>query len=338
MSELLETRGIVIVEWFASAYVKRDCVGALYCTEAYSFMTYQPIHGVICPAVTPLKPDGDINRDMIRPLVDFLIDKGVAGIYPLGTTGEGPLFTTDERKAVAEATVDAVAGRVPVIIHTGAITTGETIALTRHAQSVGADAASVITPWYFPLDDAALEAHYGAIYEAVPDFPVYLYNLPAMAQNSLSAALVTRLARRYENCVGLKDSSGDLGTMFATNHLQEGRFNTCIGPDGLILAGLSMGLDATVSGSLNYIPEIIVGLYRSINAGDLVRARQLQGQQQAVSEVVAGGGWLPVVKGIMAERGLPVGGVRAPLQSAPDEAVRACIAQLRALKVELSRA
>jgi len=298
-------------------------------------MFYQPIRGVICPTVTPLKPNGDINADMIRPLVDFLIDRGVAGIYPLGTTGEGPLFTTDERKAVAAATVAAVAGRVPVIIHTGAITTGETIELTRHAQSVGADAASVITPWYFPLDDEALGAHYGAIYEAAPDFPVYLYNLPAMAQNSLSAALVTRLARRYENCVGLKDSSGDLGVMFATNHLKDGRFNTCIGPDGLILAGLSMGLDATVSGSLNYIPEIIAGIYEAFGAGDLTRARQLQQQQQAVSAVVASSGWLPVVKGIMAERGLPVGGVRSPLLSAPEEAVRACIAQLRALKVDL---
>lgn len=299
-------------------------------------MPYQPIQGVICPTVTPLKPDGAINRDMIRPLVDFLIDKGVAGIYPLGTTGEGPLFSTEERKSVAAATVEAVAGRVPVIIHTGAITTGETIELTRHAQSVGADAASVITPWYFPLDDAALEAHYGAIYQAAPDFPVYLYNLPAMAQNSLSAALVTRLARRYENCVGLKDSSGDLSTMFATNHLQQGRFNTCIGPDGLILAGLSMGLDATVSGSLNYIPEIITGIYESFRAGDLARTRQLQQQQQAVSAVVSSGGWLPVVKGIMAERGLTVGGVRAPLLPASDEATRACIAQLRALKVDLS--
>ena len=265
-------------------------------------MTYEPIRGVICPTVTPLESDGAINPDVIRPLVDWLIDSGVAGIYPLGTTGEGPLFTTEERKAIAAATVEAVAGRVPVIIHTGAISTGETIELTRHAQAVGADAASVITPWYFPLDEAALEAHYGAVYEAAPDFPIYLYNLPAMAGNSLSAALVTRLARRYENCVGLKDSSGDLGVMFATNHLQGGRFNTCIGPDGLILAGLSMGLDATVSGSLNYIPEIITGIYDAFRAGDWERARRLQQQQQAVSAVVAGGGWLPIVKGIMAER------------------------------------
>jgi len=300
-------------------------------------MTYQPIRGVICPTVTPFKANGDINPDAIAPLVDWLIEVGAAGIYPLGSTGEGPLFTTEERKAVAAATVEAVAGRAPVIVHSGAITTGETIELTRHAQSIGADAASVITPWYFQYSEEALEAHYRAVLETAPDFPVYLYNLPKFANNSLSAALVTRLARTYANCVGLKDSSGDLTTMFATNHLKDGRFNTCIGPDGLILAGLSMGLDATVSGSLNYIPEIIVGIYDAFCAGDLARARQLQKQQQAVSAVVQGGGWLPVVKGIMTERGLPVGGARPPWPPASEDAVRACIAQLRALKVDLSR-
>ena len=243
---------------------------------------------------------------------------------------------TDERKSIAAAAVEAVAGRVPVIVHTGAITTGETIELTRHAKDIGADAASVITPYYYRHSEETLEAHYGAILEAASDFPVYLYNLPNFGNNTLSAALVTRLARNYDNCVGLKDSSGDLQTMFATNHLQNGRFNTAIGPDSLILAGLSLGLDATVSGSLNYIPEIVVGIYAAFQAGDFQSARQLQKQQKAVSDVVASGGWLTIVKGIMAERGLPVGGVRPPMQSASEEAIRACMAQLRALKVDLS--
>ena len=194
-------------------------------------MTFQPItRGVICPTITPLKPNGDINPAMIPPLVDYLIDRGIAGIYPLGSTGEGPLFNVAERQAIAEATVEAVAGRVPVIIHTGAASTRDTIALTKHARDIGADAASVITPWYYRHSEAALEAHYRAILEAVPGFPVYLYNLPNFANNTLSLALVTRLARAYDNCVGLKDSSGDLMTMCAVNHLQDGRFNTAIGP------------------------------------------------------------------------------------------------------------
>ena len=302
-------------------------------------MTYQPIkRGVICPTVTPLKPDGEVNPDMIGPLVDFLIDRGVAGIYPLGSTGEGPLFTTEERKAVAAATVEAVAGRLPVIVHTGAMTTGETMALTRHAQSIGADAASVITPWYFQHSEEALEAHYRAILEAVAGFPVWLYNLPKFANNNLSAALVTRLARTYENCVGLKDSSGDLLTMCAVNHLQNGRFNTAIGPDNLILAGLALGLDCSVSGNSNHFPEIVAGIHAAFQAGDLAKARKLQKQLQAASEVIGSAGWLTAVKGVLAERGLPVGGVRPPMLRASEEAIRACIAQLRALKVDLSPA
>ena len=299
-------------------------------------MPYQPIRGVICPTVTPLKPNGDINPDMIRPLVDYLLSHGVAGIYPLGTTGEGPLFSLDERKAVAAATVAAVAGRAPVIIHTGAISTRDTLELTRHARDIGADAASVITPWYYPLSDAQLEAHYRAIFDATPDFPIYLYNLPAMAGNRLSAALVTRLALAHENCAGLKDSSGDLNVMFATNHLRDGRFNTAIGPDNLILAGLSLGLDATVSGGLNLTPEIITGIYNAYQAGDMARAREWQGLQHRAGAVLARGGWLAAAKGLMKARGLDVGMVRPPLQPAPDDLLRELLAELKALGVELS--
>lgn len=300
-------------------------------------MPHQPIHGVICPTVTPLNPQGGVNLDMIRPLADWLIDKGVAGIYPLGSTGEGPLFSTAERKAVAAAAVEAVAGRAPVIVHTGAITTAETIALTRQARDIGATAASVITPWYFQYSEEALEAHYSAILEALPDFPIYLYNLPKFASNNLSAGLVTRLARRYDNCVGLKDSSGDLLTMCAVNHLRDGRFNTAIGPDNLILAGLAMGLDCSVSGNSNHFPEIVVGIHKAFQAGDLTAAQRLQKQLKAASDVVGSAGWLPVVKGIMAARGLPVGGARPPFQPASEETIRACLAQLRALKVDMSR-
>ncbi len=301
-------------------------------------MPYQPIkRGVICPIVTPLKANGEINPDMIGPLVDFLIDRGVAGIYPLGSTGEGPLFSTDERKAIAAATVEAVAGRVPVIVHTGAMTTAETIALTRHARSVGADAASVVTPWYFTHGDEALDAHYRAVLEAADGFPVWLYNLPKFANNSLSAALVTRLARGYKNCVGLKDSSGDLMTMCAVNHLLGGRFNTAIGPDNLILAGLALGLDCSVSGNSNQCPEVVAGIHDAWHAGEMARAQALQRQLKAASDVIGAAGWLTAVKGVMTARGLPVGPVRPPMPRASDEAIRACIAQLRALKVDLSR-
>lgn len=299
-------------------------------------MRFEPIRGVISPIVTPLKPDGAVNLNMLAPLVDFLIAAGIKGIYPLGTTGEGLLFSPAERKAVAAATVEAVAGRVPVIIHSGAITTRETLDLTQHAQAIGANAAAIITPFYFRHSEAALEQHYRTILRALPDFPIYLYNLPAMSGNVLTTALVTRLARAHPNAVGLKDSSGDLTTLFATNHLHKGRFNTAIGPDSLILAGLAMGLDAAVAGHTNLLPEAVIGIHRAVAGGDLPQAQRLQKQLNAAAEVLgSGGNWLALVKGLMAERGLPVGGVRPPLLSASSETIRAASAQLRALRVNL---
>ena len=160
--------------------------------------------------------------------------------------------------------------------------------------------------------------------------------MPKFGNNNLSAALVTRLAGRFENCVGLKDSSGDLLTMSAVNHLQEGRFNTAIGPDNLILAGLALGLDCSVSGNCNHFPEMLVGIHAAFHAGELAKAQTLQRQLTAASDVIASGGWLTVAKGVLAHRGLPVGGVRPPMLRASDETIRACIAQLGALRVDLT--
>ena len=279
-------------------------------------MPYQPIkRGVICPIVTPLKASGDINPDMIGPLVDFLIGKGVAGIYPLGSTGEGPLFTSDERKAVAAATVEAVAGRVPVIVHTGAMTTAETIELTRHAQSIGADAASVITPWYFMHSEAALEAHYRAVLEAAAGFPVWLYNLPKFANNNLSAALVTRLARDYENCVGLEGqqrrSADDVrGQSFARWALQHrdwaGQFDSG-------RAGAGAGLQRLRQ--QQSFSRDRGGIHEAFHAGDLAAAQRLQKQLKAASDVIGSAGWLTAVKGRLGRARL-AGRRRAPADAA----------------------
>ena len=298
-------------------------------------MTFQPIKGVITPTVTPFDDAGEINLDAIQPIVDFLIGHGVKGVYPLGTTGEGVLLSNDERKLVADATVKAVDGAVPVIVHTGAITTRDTIELTLHAYDIGADAVAVITPYYFELSDDALEQHFSAIAESTPELPIYLYKFPAVTGNTISVELVTRLANKYENIVGLKDSSGDLLTLFATNHLHNGQFNTAMGPDELIVGGMAMGVEASVSGHSNLVPEIIVGIYNAMAAGDLEEALRYQHTLNAVRHVLRAGTWLSLVKGLMIERGLPVGGVRRPLLTAPDALIQACAKEIRALGVSL---
>ena len=150
------------------------------------------ITGVIVPPITPFDGRGQIDTAAIRRLVDFLITRGIHGLFPGGTTGEGPLLTISERRQLAEAFVEAADGRVPVIVHTGTITTESTLELTQHAQTIGAQAAAIIPPYFYRHKDDVLLRHFERVATQVPEFPVYLYNNPATAGNNISLELVTR--------------------------------------------------------------------------------------------------------------------------------------------------
>lgn len=299
-------------------------------------MPYQKVKGVIVPLLTPFDDAGELAPDSLTGLVDYLIGRGVQGLFPLGTTGEGPLLSLHERQQVAEIVVSATRGRVPVIIHTGAINTRDTIALTRHARDAGADAAAVIPPFYFLYGEAAIEKHFAAVAQAVPDFPIYLYdNPPVVNGNHITSEMVHRLAQDYSNIVGLKDSSGALTKLFAARELHNGQFNTAIGPDGLILAGLAMGLDACVSGNANVVPELVVALYDAAAAGDLRRAQNLQTQLDAVRRILLDGRELSLYKAMVTRRGIPMGMARDPLPSVTSDRVSECWDALQALGLDL---
>lgn len=291
------------------------------------------IRGVIVPLLTPFDRHGAIDHAAIGRLVEFLIERGVHGLFPGGTTGEGPLLSPEERRALAETVVRAADGRIPVIIHTGAITTREAVELTRHAQSCGASAAALITPYYFHFPDEALFRHFAQVCEAVPDFPIYLYNNPGVTGNTIDAGLVVRLAETYPHVTGMKDSSGHLENLLRCMTLHDGAFNTASGNDGDILAALALGIDACVSGNANYAPELITALYHAAVSGDLVRARTLQRQVNALREILEDGRDLSLFKAMLDVRGLPVGTVRAPLLPAPETVVRRKWAQVQALEV-----
>lgn len=299
-------------------------------------MEVQRIRGVITPLLTPFDKAGNLDTAALKRLVDFLIASGVAGLFPGGTTGEGPLLRREERFALAEAVVKAADGRVPVIVHTGSITTEETSALTQQAQQAGAFAAAIVPPFYFRYSDEALFRHFLAVAEASPDFPIYLYDNPAVSGNSISTALAARLVEACPNIVGTKDSSGSLDTLNAATAWRSGTFNTASGQDGMILAATAIGVDACVSGNANFVPELVVALKTAAMQGQIDRARTLQTQLNAVRRIVRDGADLSLFKGILARRGLPVGSVRAPLLQASADVVSTCWQQLEALGVKLT--
>ncbi len=237
--------------------------------------------GLVVPLLTPLSADGEsLDIPTLETLADFLIRSGVQGLNTCGTTGEFALLKHTERQRVTEVVVKLAAGRVPVLAHTGAITTAETVALTRHARQCGADAVSVVTPYYYPLTDQALVDHYVAVSSAVPDFPVFLYNIPQKAGNNLSPAVVAEITRRCPNVVGIKDSSGNLGLLAEDRREVKRRFYTLVGSDHLILAAMANGADGSISGYANVFPELFVALFSSLAGGDMERGVCLPGQNQ----------------------------------------------------------
>ena len=292
--------------------------------------------GLVVPLVTPLAADGEsVDVGSLAALVEFLIGRGVHSLMTCGTTGEGVLLTYEERQRIVEAAVRAAAGRAPVLAQTGAATTADTIALTRHAQACGADAATVVTPYYFRLSDAALIAHYASVAESVPGFPIFLYNIPQNTGNNLTPAVVAEIARRCPNVAGIKDSSGNLAQLAEYRSEVPRRFYTLVGSDRLILAALAGGADGAVAGNANAVPEPFIELFDAMSAGDWTRARQAQAQITAVARVLGDGGDLSLFKGVLKRRGLSVGPVRRPLLTAADDVIAARIQELEAAGVSI---
>lgn len=294
------------------------------------------IKGVIVPIITPFDSQGYIDGAATKKLVNYLIERGVKGLYPAGTTGEGTLLTFSERCLLAEIVVEAADGRIPVIVHTGSITTAETIKLTQQAHQIGAQAAAIIPPYFFGHGDEALFQHFATVAKQVPDFPIYLYNNPGVGNNNrISFDLVCRLVESCPNIVGMKDSSGSFEMLTRLSYKFGDKFNTASGGDGQILMGAAIGIDACVSGNANVAPELVVALHQAAAAGDLPLAKKLQQQMDQVRDLLEDGRDLSLFKGMLARRGVPVGAVRAPLLQASDAMIEQRWQVLMRLGLEL---
>ncbi len=272
------------------------------------------IAGLICPMVTPFDADGRVDAAGVRRLVDFLLAKGVDVLFACGTTGEGMLLGVEERKELCRTVIAHAAGRAPVMIHTGSITTADTIDLTLHARSAGAAAASLITPYFHGLDDESLFAHFLAVARAARDFPLFLYAFPGNSRNDISPSLVGRLREAAPNIVGMKSSNPDM--LRFQEYMEKGgeRFAVLCGVDGLMLPALAVGARGQVSGNANVFPELFVALRRAYETGDVAGAREKQRAINRVRRILRDGMHPAFFKAALALRGVEVGRVRPPMR------------------------
>ncbi|HET8873712.1 MAG TPA: dihydrodipicolinate synthase family protein [Gaiellaceae bacterium] len=208
------------------------------------------LRGTLAAAITPLRDGGAaLDEEAFAPYVDFLVNGGLDGMLALGTTGEGILLSTEERKSAAEAFVGVADGRFQVAVHCGAQTTADTVELARHARDVGADAVAVIGPPYFGYDEEALYRHFAAAAEAAAPTPFYLYEFKARAGYSIPLSVIERLGDRV---AGLKVSNRPFEEV--EPYMIEG-LDVFIGAEALVEEGLERGAAGSVSGLAAAFPE-----------------------------------------------------------------------------------
>ena len=278
------------------------------------------VKGIIPAMVTPLDRNEEIDEAGIRGIINYLIDSGVHGIFVCGSQGESYALTEDEKKRVIEISVDEVNGRVPVYAGTGAVTTKMTIELSRYAVNVGADAVTIVTPYFIKQSQDELYMHYKRIAESV-DSPILIYNNPGRTNVNLEAETVKKLAE-IDNIVGIKDSSGDL-TLTAQYIMKcPDEFAVLAGRDSLILATLLYGGKGAVAATANVAPRLVVGIYENFIKGDLEKARELQFKILPLRLAFSLGTFPVVVKEAMNLMRKPSGPAKSPVSPLPEEKKR----------------
>lgn len=278
------------------------------------------LQGIIVPIVTPFDDSENIDEKGLRTMVRFLIESGVHGLFPAGSQGEFFALTSDEKKRVMDIVLEEAAGRVFVMPNTGDITTRESIALSKYAERAGADAISLITPYFISPSQAELRDHFAAVAESV-SIPVLTYNNPDRTGVRISPGIMAELAVSHANVVGIKDSSGDLTNTLEYIRLCPPSFRTFMGRDTLIYAGLVNGCVGAVAATANVLPEVVVGIYEATKAGDHTRALALQRKLAPLRVAFQLGTFPVVVKEALAMRGLIANGrARRPVGPLSEEA------------------
>jgi dihydrodipicolinate synthase/N-acetylneuraminate lyase len=271
--------------------------------------------GVIAVVLTPFNEDDKIDYSALERLIEFMLSKGIHGLFPCGSFSLGPLMSPGERKKILEFTVKVNRNRVPIIAQIGAINTQTTVELARHAQSLRVDAIASIPPFYIPTDEEAIYAHFKEIIEAV-DIPAYAYN-NLWTGRIISPGLLKRLVKLgYQ---GMKDAAEDF--QLHCRYLQSvpSSFDLLMGTETLAIPALSMSGKGFTSGTVNAFPEINVELYRLFKEGKLEQAAKLQLKISKLIDILSMGPVISTMYACVKLRGIKFGQPRRPLRPISSE-------------------
>lgn len=233
------------------------------------------IDGVYTALVTPFT-EGELNREGLRQNIQHQLGNHVSGLLALGTTGEAPTLSHDEKESVIKISVEEAKGKVPVMVGTGSYCTSTTIESTDQAKDLGADIALVIAPYYNKPTQRGIFHHFEEVCKNV-DIPVLVYNIPGRTGVNIHTDTMKEISR-LPNIIGVKEASGNIEQITEVIHTvahDHENFSVLSGDDLLTLPILALGGKGVVSVVSNLVPDKIVALTKACVGGDFTRGREL---------------------------------------------------------------
>ncbi len=280
--------------------------------------------------------NGEVSAERVRALTEYLIGKGVKGLYVGGSSGECIYQSVAERKLTLENVMAVAKGKVTIIAHVACNNTKDSQELAAHAQSQGVDAIASIPPIYFHLPEHAIAKYWNDISDAAPDTDFIIYNIPQLAGVALTMSLLKEM-KKNPRVIGVKNSSMPVQDiqMFADEGVIV--FN---GPDEQLLSGLAAGATGGIGGTYGAMPELFIKVRELFLAGEMEKAGRLQNEICRIIYRLCSthGNLYAAIKEVLRIQGGPdVGGVRAPLaQLIPEDKsiAKACADQIAAAIAE----
>jgi 4-hydroxy-tetrahydrodipicolinate synthase len=262
--------------------------------------------------VTPFKADGSVDFDSLKKLINFVIEGGVQYVVTLGTTGETPTLSKEEKLEVVQCTFSTVSARVPVVIGIGGNNTAE---ILKDLETFPVEKAAAIlsaSPYYNKPSQEGIYQHYSAMAQAT-NRPILLYNVPGRTGSNIAPSTVVRLANEFENIAGIKEASGNMAQCMQLLRDTPQDFMVVSGDDNLTLAQIACGMDGVISVAANCFPKDFAAMVNAALRNDFLTARSLNNKLLAGYDLLFAENNPAGVKAFLAELGIIENNLRLPL-------------------------
>lgn len=258
--------------------------------------------------------EGGISESRTKQFADYLVSKGIQGLYVGGSSGECIYQSLEERKETLRYVAEQVGHRITLIAHVGAPSTRDSIELAKYAEQLGYDALSAIPPIYFVLPEDSIYHYWTDILESTA-LPFIIYNIPQTTGYNLSIQLLNRMVQ-HEKVIGIKNSSMPVMDIERFKAASPSDFILFNGPDEQFVAGRLMGADGGIGGTYAVMVELFLKADEFISTGDVSRARQIQTDINGIITALCSlnGSMYSAIKEVLKKRRMDIGSVRKPLQ------------------------